>query len=314
MRLLKYLLQYRFRDIGDLMRNSKKGVRECSESLKGKTVVLSGASSGIGLETARLFARQGARLICLNRDPVKSAAVEKELSETWNCQVRTILVDFSSLDQVRHCAAQLLALKEPIDVIIHNSGVHYTRKTLSADGIEMVFQVNHLASFLINQILTERLKAENRARILYVNSEGHRFALAGVHTNDLLWRWHWYTGLKGYGAAKTAQLLTMMKYREIFSGTNVTVNAMHPGNVVTNIGENNGRLYRALKRKLIMPSAKSPVLSAQALQFLACSPELASVSGKYFNLTTEERPAPHARDPQAVMAVWNKSLELCGLA
>jgi NAD(P)-dependent dehydrogenase (short-subunit alcohol dehydrogenase family) len=276
-------------------------------------VVLSGATSGIGRATARLFAARGARLVCLNRDPAKSAELETELRQEFGCELRTILVDFGSLEQVRRCARELRELETPIDVLIHNSGTYHTKRTFTADGIEMVFQVNHLGGFLINHSLMQRLKSENRARIIYVNSEGHRFALAGVHTGDLRWNWHFYTGLKSYGAAKTAQLLTMMKFDEIFAGSGVTINAMHPGNVATNIGNNNGRIYRAMKQRIVLPSARPPQVSAQALLYLAAAPDLAGVSGKFFNLTTEERPAPHARDRDAVLPVWNASLRLCGL-
>lgn len=311
MKLLKYLLQYRFRDMGELIENERKDPAVCEADLAGKTVVLSGATSGIGLETARLFAQKGARLVCLNRDSRKSAALEDELKRKYGCDIRTIIVDFASLEQVHSCAEELLALQTPIDILIHNTGVYYTTKTFSGDAVEMVFQVNHLGSFLINYLLMDRLKNENRARIIYVNSEGHRFSLAGVHTNDLEWKRHIYTGLKSYGAAKTAQLLAMRRFAEYFTGTSVTVNAMHPGNVATNIGNNNGRLYRSLKKKLILPSARDPAVSAKALLHLAASPALEGVLGKFFNLTTEERPAPHARDADAVMPVWNKSLELC---
>lgn len=314
MGLFQYLLQYSFHDMGELIRNGRRDPRVSDSGLKGKTVVLSGATSGIGLETARLFAGKGARLVCLNRDPRKSAALETELKRSFDCEIRSITVDFESLEHVRACAMELLALEHPIDVLIHNAGVYYTKRTLSRDGIEIVFQVNHLGSFLINHILKERLKSENRARILYVNSEGHRFSLAGVHLDDLDWEKHRYTGLKSYGAAKTAQLLTMMKFSECFSGSAVTVNAMHPGNVATNIGNNNGRIYRAMKRKFILPSALDPVVSAKALLYLASSDEVEGISGRFFNLTTEERPAPHARDQAAVMAVWNRSLALCGLS
>lgn len=313
MRLIKYLFQYRFRDMGDLIRNEKKDPKDCATDLIGKTVVISGATSGIGLETARLFAQKGANLICLNRDPVKSANLETELKEKFSCNVRTILVNFESLEQVKNCAKELLKIKEPIDVLIHNTGVYYTKKTFTKDDIEIVFQVNHLGSFLLNYLLKERIKSENRARILYVNSEGHRFALSGVHVKDLDWKWHIYTGLRSYGAAKTAQLLTMYKFADYFSGSVVSINAMHPGNVMSNIGSNNGKLYRSYKKKFILSSAKSPVESAKALLYLATSDEMTGITGKFFNLTSIEKPAPHARDTNAVEEIWVKSLSLCGL-
>lgn len=313
MAFISYLLHYRFSHIAELLRNEKKSPLECPCSIAEKTVVLSGATSGIGLETARFFAAKGADLICLNRDPVKSDELEKELKEKFNCRIRTIIVDFSSLKQLHHCADQLLSLDKTIDVLIHNAGVFNTKMQLSEDDIEMVFHVNHLASFLLNYRLKEKLKKENTARIIYVNSEGHRFALGGIHLNDLKWKRHIYSGLKSYGAAKTAQLLTMMKFDDYFSDSAVTINAMHPGNVKSNMGENNGALYRFIKRKLVLSSAKDPFLSAQSLYYLAGSEELRDVSGKFFNLTSEETPAPHARDIRKINAVWNKSLELCRL-
>lgn len=313
MALLRYLTQYRVRDMIELIANDKKESLSCSASLKGKTVVLSGATSGIGLETALLLAEKGASLICLNRDPEKSEKLEKECRERFDCDIQTILVDFSSLQQVNRCAEELMEMNKLIDIIIHNSGVFHTKKRLSEDNIEMVFQVNHLSSFMLNYLLKDKLKTENRARILYVNSEGHRFALAGVHVDDLHWRRHFYTGLKSYGAAKTAQLLTMLKFNEYFSDSSVTINAMHPGNVKSNMGNNNGRVYRMMKRILVLPSAKESAISARALYYLAASSDINDVSGKYFNLTTEERPAPHARDYSSIDNVWNKSLELCGL-
>jgi retinol dehydrogenase-13 len=314
MGLFRYLLQYNFRDMADFLRNEKKSPAEYSGSLEGKTVVISGATSGIGLETARLFASRGANLVCLNRDPEKSERLEKELRDGYGCRAKTVLVDFSSLKQTKECARRLLELAEPIDVLIHHAGVYYTRKQFSEDGMEIVFQVIHLSSFCLNSMVKERLRKENRARILYVNSEGHRFALAGVHLDDLDWRRHVYTGLKSYGAAKTAQLLTMMKFAEYFSGSLVTVNAMHPGNVKSAIGENNGRLYRFLKRKLILSSAKDPIISAKALLYLSASEDVKKDSGRFFNLTTPEKPAPHARDYGIADALWEKSLVLCGLS
>ncbi|MBN8216909.1 MAG: SDR family NAD(P)-dependent oxidoreductase [Spirochaetes bacterium] len=313
-RLFRYLLRYRAGEMVQFLRNERRGPKACDADLKEKTVVLSGATSGIGLETARLFASRRARLILLNRDPAKSAALEAELRKAFAAEVRTVGVDFSSLQSVRECARQLLELADPIDVLIHNAGVYHTELTMTQDGIETVFQVNHLAPFLLNHLLMPRLKRENRARILHVNSEGHRFALTGVHTEDLAYRNHRYTGLKSYGAAKTAQLLTLQRFRDAFADGAVTVNAMHPGNVVSNIGNQNGPAYRAMKERWILPSAKDPGISAQALLYLAASPDLEGVSGKFFNLTAEEIPAPHARDLSAIGPVWNASLALCGLA
>jgi retinol dehydrogenase 13 len=314
MGLFRYLLQYNFPDMADFLRNEKRPPLESAGDLEGKTAVISGATSGIGLESARLFASKGANLVFLNRDQEKSRRLEEELRSRYGRGVKTIIVDFSSLEQTKECAKRLLGLPEPIDVLIHNSGVYYTKKRFTADGLEMVFQVNHLSSFCLNTLLKERLRKENRARILHVNSEGHRFALAGVHLSDLDWKKHAYTGLKSYGAAKSAQLLAMIKFAEYFSDSRVTINAMHPGNVKTAIGENNGRLYRFLKRKLVLSTARDPAVSARALLYLAVSEDVKGASGAFYNLTSPEKPAPHARDLGMAEAVWAESLRLCGLS
>ena len=312
--LLSYLFQYRPQDMAALLRNTKTPPLPCRESLKGKLVVLTGATSGIGRETALLFAEQGAELVCLNRSAEKSALLEAEIRQRFQTKLTTILCDFSSLQDVRRAVAELQRLGKPIDVLIPNAGVYYTERTFTDDGIEMVFQVNHLSAFLLVFLLREQLLAENRARILFVNSEGHRFALAGVHERDLAWKWHRYTGLKSYGAAKTAQLLTMLEFADFFRSSAVTINAMHPGNVRSAIGEHNGPRYRQFKERYILKSALEPVVSAQALHYLAAAPELVGVSGRFFHLTSEEKPAPHALDRREAAQVWQKSLELCGLA
>jgi NAD(P)-dependent dehydrogenase (short-subunit alcohol dehydrogenase family) len=313
-RLLKYLTRYRIRDMAEMIRNGKSEALPCSQSLAGKTAVITGATSGIGLETARLFAEKGAELVCVNRDPHKSEALKEELEQKHGARVNTVICDFTSLAQVRRACDQLAALGKPIDIFIANAGVYCTDRTFTPDGIETVFQVNHLASFLMIHRLRQKFIAEGRARIVYVNSEGHRFALAGVHTEDLEWRRHRYRGLRSYGAAKTAQLLTMLRFADLFRESGVTINAMHPGNVRTNIGAQNGERYLRYKERHVLKSARSPVDSAKALYYLAASPQMAGVSGRYFSFTTEERPAPHARDREAVEAVWRKSLQLCGIA
>ena len=223
-----------------------------------------------------------------------------------------MIADFRDLASVRAAAGELLARFPRIDVLINSAGIHSTTLTTTTAGMETVFCVNHLAPFLLTHLLLGRMKASAPSRIITVNSEGHRFG--SVHLDDLGWQRHHYTGLKSYGASKTAQLLTVWEFADRLAGTGVTINAVHPGDVRTAIGSNNGPLYRAFKRVFISPMLKDPVISGEALYWLAAAPEMAGVSGKFYHLTIEELPAAHARDRELGRRVWDASLALTGLA
>ncbi|MCK7530182.1 MAG: hypothetical protein MZV63_03570 [Marinilabiliales bacterium] len=160
----------------------------------------------------------------------------------------------------------------------------------------------------------DKLKSQEKARIIMVNSEGHRFAAWGLRLDDLNWEKRRYSGLKSYGSAKLAQLLSMIVFDEHFQNTGVSINAMHPGAVKTDTGQENGPVYRWFKRNFIDKTLKSPEISAEALYYLGVSKEIEAVSGKFFNLTTEEEPAPPALDKEVAYELWEKSLELGRIA
>lgn len=308
----KYLKEYEWSNIGAMLKNNKAEPKGLETDSKGLLVVITGATSGIGYQTARFYAARGANLLCINRNEEKSGKLKNEIEGEFDVTCRYHIADFSVLSDIHGAAKMLAAMPEDIDVLIHNAGVFNTKKRFTGDGLEEVFQVNYLASFIINYTIREKLKRQEHARIIYVNSEGHRFAIAGLKPDDLEWNHQHYTGLKSYGSAKTAQLLSMYPFNEYFSGSGVTVNAMHPGDVKTNMGENNGRVYRFFKHNLINRSARDPQISAGALYYLGRAEELSAVTGKFFNLTTEEIPAPHALDEEMAQKLWEVSLELGG--
>ena len=214
------------------------------------------------------------------------------------------------MKDIHRVAEELSKIETPIDVLIHNAGIYLTKRELTAEGFEKVFVIQYLSSFIINYILMEKLKSQERARIIMVNSEGHRFAAWGLRLDDLNWEKRRYSGLKSYGSAKLAQLLSMIVFDEYFQNTGVTINAMHPGAVKTETGQENGPVYRWYKRNFIDKTLKSPEISAEALYYLGVSKEMEGVSGKFFNLTTEEEPAPPALDKEAAYELWEKSLEM----
>ncbi|MDZ7634891.1 MAG: hypothetical protein U5L72_10905 [Bacteroidales bacterium] len=161
--------------------------------------------------------------------------------------------------------------------------------------------------------MREKLKAQEKARIIIVSSEGHRFAAWGLRLDDLNWEKRSFSGLKGYGSAKLAQLLSVIVFNDSFRNTGVTINAMHPGAVKTDTGQENGPVYRWFKRNFFDKTLKSPGMSAEALYWLGVSKDIENVSGKYFNLTTEEVPAPPALDSEVAYELWEETLKLVGM-
>ena len=280
--------------------------------LDGRLCILTGATSGVGYQATRRLAQGGAHLVIVCRNGAKAALVQNELEHGFGVQIDVVVADFSRFSDVRGAAQTILDKYPRIDVLINNAGLHNTQRVLTPEGIETVFYVNHLASFLFTRLLLDRLIQSAPARILQINSQGHRFG--GLDLNDLNWAKRRYKGLQGYGASKVAQLLTVWELADRLQGSGVTINAMHPGEVRTNIGMNNGLLYRWYQRYLLWWILKKPVISGNAIYYLVAAPEMASVSGRFFNLTIDEKPAPHALDRAVGKQVWKISEELTGLS
>jgi NAD(P)-dependent dehydrogenase (short-subunit alcohol dehydrogenase family) len=293
------------------MANRRAVQNTTDASLRGKVCVVAGSTSGVGLAAARRLARAGADIVMVCRNQEKAEPIRDEVSRNHGVRTDIVTADFRDLASVRVAANELLDRFPRIDVLVNSAGIHSTTLTTTPSGMETVFCVNHLAPFLLTHLLLDRMKASAPSRIIQVNSEGHRFC--GFDPDDLDWKRRHYTGLRGYGASKTAQLLTVWEFADRLAGTGVTINAMHPGDVRTAIGSNNGPLYRAFKRVFISPMLKSPVISGEALYWLAAAPEMAGVSGKFFHLTVEEKPAAHALDRELGRRAWSTSLALTGL-
>jgi NAD(P)-dependent dehydrogenase (short-subunit alcohol dehydrogenase family) len=296
-----------------MIKNNRIGPQICNEDFNQKLVVITGATSGIGYFTARKYASKGANLLCINRNQMKSEALRQEIESEYGVKCDYKIADLSILKDIYQVAEELIKLNNPINVIIHNAGIYLTKRELTPDGIEKVFIVQYLSSFIMNYLLMDKLKSQEKARIILVGSEGHRFATWGLRLDDLNWERRKYSSLRSYGSAKTAQLLSMIVFDELFQNTGITINTMHPGAVKTDTGQENGLIYRWIKKNILDRTLKSPEISAEALYYLGVSKELEDVSGKYFNLTTQEEPAPPALDKEVAYELWEKSLELAGL-
>ena len=290
------------------IKNGKAVQKKSNESMNGKVCVISGATSGVGLETVKALAAGGANIVIVARNINKAQAIQKEIEKKYSIIIDYFIADFADLHQVRTVAKAILDKYAKIDVLINSVGIHSTKRVLNKDGLEMAFCVNHLAPFLFTILLIDRMIESAPARIIQVNSEGHRFN--GLKLDDLNWKRRIYTGLRGYGASKTAQLFTVWELAEKLKGTKVTINAVHPGGVKTNIGNNNGKLYKWFLHHITWHFLKDPKIAGDAIYYLASANELAEVSGKFFNLTIEEKPAKHALNAKMQKQMWDLSNEI----
>jgi retinol dehydrogenase-13 len=311
--LPKYFKEYEWSNISAMIKNNRRDPSICTENFKGRLVVISGATSGIGYLTARKFASQGARLLCINRNELKSADLKAEIENEFGVSCEYLIADLSNLEEVKHTAEMLQKIDQPIDVLIHNAGVYLTRRELTPEGFDKVFVVHHLSSFIINILLSEKLSSQENARIILVNSEGHRFAAWGLRLDDLNWEKRRYSGVKSYGSAKLAQLLAMLVFEEHFRSSGVTINAMHPGAVRSETGKENGAVYRWIKKNLYDKILRPTEIASESIYYLAVSKDMEGVSGKFFNLTTEEEPAPPALDKEAAYELWAKSVDMANV-
>lgn len=306
-----YLKEYRLADMRAMIRNNRAPHATSSASMAGKTALIAGGTSGVGLAAARELARGGCEIILLARNGAKANDVARELAQQYGAAARTYIADFSVLAQVHEAVAEIIRGEPRLDVLINSAGLHSTRRYTTQEGFELTFCVNHLAAFMVTYRLIPLLARAPRGRIIQVNSQGHRFN--GLNVNDLSWRRRRYTGLRAYGASKTAQLLTVWELADRLGGSTVTINAMHPGEVRSAIGMNNGRLYTWYKRTILSRTLRDPRISGESLYYLAAAPELDGVSGRYFNRTHPEKPAPHALDRTVGRVVWEETLRMTGL-
>lgn len=309
-RIVRYWPQYKFSNIFKMVRNSFQKPLIFPDDFNGKNVIITGATSGIGYETALKYASHGANILSINRNKEKSEALCERITKEYRVNCDYITADLSRLHDIHQVAEKLLTSAQSIDVFIHNAGIYLTKRTLTEDGLETTFVVNYLSSFILNHKLKEKLKAQGHGRIILNNSEAHRFTVWGIRLDDLHFHHRRYTGLKAYAQAKTAQLLTMMMFAEYFEGSGVTINAMHPGMVATDSGKDNGKIYKWFKKNVLDKLSQSAHLSAEAMYYLGTSPDLQFINGKFFHLTTLEEPAPPALDREVAQKLWDISLTM----
>lgn len=272
--------------------------------------MITGASSGIGRETALALARQGARLVLVCRDARRAADTIAQIrAQTGNAHLELLLADLSSQQSIRQLAADYLASGRPLHVLINNAGVVNLRRRLSVDGIEEVLAVNHLAYFLLTNLLLERLVSSAPARIVNVASDAHKFG--GMNFDDLQGERH-YRVMRIYGQSKLANIMFTYELARRLAGSEVTVNCLHPGAVATGLGRNNGVWARGVVGFLGL-FFRTPVAGAATSIYLASSPAVAGVSGKYFSDCRARRSSKASYDEPSQRRLWEISARLTGL-
>lgn len=309
----KYFSEYTPDNLRAMLKNNKSSPRICETAAGGKFVVITGATSGIGYYTAHKYASMGADLLCINRSEEKSQNLCKEIRDKYKTACDYMLTDFSEMSQVKKLAEQLKNMDRAIDVLIHNAGIYLTHRTETEEGLETVFVVNHLSSFYLNRILLPLFKKNKKGRIILVSSEGHRFAPWGLHLDDLDWKKRRYSGMGAYGSAKLSQMLSMLIFAEELEGSGATINAMHPGAVKTESGKDNGSFYKWYKEKIIERNFREADISAESLYTLGIHGDFCQTSGRFYNLTTLEDPAPPAVDREEARKLYDLSMKMCQL-
>jgi NAD(P)-dependent dehydrogenase (short-subunit alcohol dehydrogenase family) len=276
--------------------------------LRDRTILLTGATNGIGRAAAFELAARGARLLLVGRDPDRSEQTRAEIvSRTGNVDVEFLTADLASLEAVRGLAQRVIATGRPVHVLCNNAGAMFDRRIETPEGFEMTFALNYLAPFLLTNLLRHTLERSGRARIVNVASDTYK-QVKGLDFDDLQSEAS-YSALGAYGRAKLAMILWTRELARRLEGTDVTVNALHPGLVASHFGQDNGWLLR-VGMWLMRPFSRSVEQGAETVVHLCASPEVEGLSGGYFEDRAPSELRPHAKRDDDARRLWDISEQL----
>jgi NAD(P)-dependent dehydrogenase (short-subunit alcohol dehydrogenase family) len=281
-----------------------------AKSMEGKVCLVTGATSGLGKATATALAGLGATVVLGCRDRAKGEAVKNEIAtKTGNTSLDLFQADLSSQKSIRQGAEDVLSRHSKLHVLVNQAGLYVSERQVTADGLEMMFAVNHLAYFSVTHHLLPALKAAGSARV--VNGSGGAEAAGNIHFDDLQGEKKW-SAFRALTQSKLGNFLFTYELARRLEGTGVTVNIMQPGGVKTELGKGQGGFFGFMLR-LARPLFATPEQGADTLVWLASAPELAAVSGKYFTKRKEAKSSARSHDPELATRLWKVSAELCGL-
>ena len=278
--------------------------------MKGKTVVITGGTSGIGEVAALELAQMGARIVLVAREKSRAEATLARLRKRGPELAHTAhYADLTRLAEMKRVAAQIAAVEPRIDVLINNAGAMFGARRITQDGIERTFALNHMAYFVVTEGLRERLAGAGDARIVNTASDAHRGATLDL--SDLQSE-QGSGAMQAYGRSKLCNILFTRELARRLHGNGITANCLHPGFVATRFGDQSGGLISHMVW-LAKFLAISPAEGARTIVHLASSPEVAGISGKYFYKCRATTPSPAAQDDQAALLLWERSAKLAGM-
>jgi NAD(P)-dependent dehydrogenase (short-subunit alcohol dehydrogenase family) len=275
--------------------------------MAGSTVLVTGGTGGIGRATALGLARLGANVAITGRDAARAEHTATEIRSATGVQVDVFLADHSAQAEVRRLADDVLRQLPRIDVLVNNVGGYWNTRHRTADGLERTFAVNHLAAFLLTDLLLDRLQQLDHARVVTVASHAH--AQGRIDFGDLQCE-RSYSGARAYNQSKLASVLFTYELARRLRGSAVTSNAVHPGVVSTSFGaEDPGRTQRLLV-PVLRPFMKSAARGAATSIHVASAPQLQDVTGRYFTNSQPRKSSPRSHDQGVATRLWQASADL----
>jgi NAD(P)-dependent dehydrogenase (short-subunit alcohol dehydrogenase family) len=278
--------------------------------MQSQVCVVTGATSGIGKAAAAALARQGAEIIVVGRDPGRAEATAAAIQADGAPPPKVEIADLARLDQVRALAGRLNQTLDRVDVLINNAGLVLNERQVTPDGYEHVFAVNHLAPFLLTNLLRPKLTASAPARVITVSSDAHTAARLDLDDPNLE---HGWSSWRSYSNSKLANILFTRELARRLDGTGVTANCLHPGVVRTGFGRDARPLMR-VGITIAKPFMLSPERGADTMVYLASSPDVAAKTGGYYVKRQLREPSAAARDDGLARRLWEISERLTGLA